>query len=73
MLQFNKLCSLVEEDRSSRNESEAEEQVMLSLRQQQFGEQSPSGVVNRNDQQCISDSARCLERDMEIVNAYIEL
>ena len=73
MLQFNKLCSLVEEDRSSRNASEAEEQVMLSLRQQRFGEQSPNGVVNRNDQQCIIDSERSLERNVEIVNAYIEL
>ena len=73
VLRFNELCSLVEEDRSSRNASEAEEQVMLSLRQQRFGEQSPNGVVNRNDQQSIIDSERSLERNVEIVNAYIEL
>jgi hypothetical protein len=73
VLRFNELCSLVEEDRRSRNAREAEEQVMLSLRQQRFGEQSRNGVENRNDQQSIIDSERSLERNVEIVNAYIEL
>jgi hypothetical protein len=73
VLQFNELCSLVEEDRSSRNAREAEEQVMLSLQRQRYGEQPQNGAVNRNDQQSIIDSEKSLERNVEIVNAYIEL
>ena len=74
MERFNELCSLVEADRSSRNVREAEEQVMLSLRRTRFGEQpSQNGEANMNDQQTIMDLERTLERNVGIVNAFIEL
>ena len=74
MERFNELCSLVEADRSSRNAREAEEQVMLSLRRTRFGEQpSQNGEANMNDQQTIMDLERTLERNVGIVNAFIEL
>jgi hypothetical protein len=71
VIRFNELCQTIVEDRSSRNAKEAEDQVMLSLRRQRFGEQEQNSSVN--DRQSIVDSERSLERNVEIVNAFIEL
>ena len=46
---------------------------MQSLRQQRFGEQDQNSLMNGNDRQSIVDSERSLERNVEIVNAFIEL
>jgi hypothetical protein len=63
VIRFNELCSLVVEDRSSRNAMDAEEQVMLSLRRPKYGEAAVNAVGNANDEQ----------RNAEIFNAFIEL
>ncbi|KAI2507426.1 hypothetical protein MHU86_7039 [Fragilaria crotonensis] len=73
VIRFNQLCQTVVEDRCSRNAKEAEDQVMQSLRQQRFGEQDQNSAMNGNDRQSIVDSERSLERNVEIVNAFIEL
>ena len=73
VIRFNELCSIVVEDRSSRNAMDAEEEVMLSLRRQKYGEEAVNGVGNTNEQQSIAGSERSLERNIERVNAFIEL
>ena len=73
VIRFNQLCQTVVEDRCCRNAKEAEDQVMQSLRQQRFGEQDQNSLMNGNDRQSIVDSERSLERNVEIVNAFIEL
>jgi hypothetical protein len=52
---------------------DAEEEVMLSLRRQKYGEEAVNGVGNTNEQQSIAGSERSLERNIERVNAFIEL
>ena len=73
VIRFNELCAIVVEDRKSRNAKDAEERVMLSLRRLKYGEQVQNGAANGNDELSIVDSERSLERNVGIVNAFIEL
>ena len=73
VFRFNQLCHTIVEDRSSQNTKEAEDHVMQSLRSQRFGEQEQNSGVDRNDWQSIVDSERSLERNVEIVKAFIEM
>ena len=59
---FNEICSIVVEDRSSCNGMDSEEWVMLTLRQQMYGEPAQNGTGNTNNENRIHDSETSLER-----------
>ena len=73
VLRFNELCSIVVEDRSSRNAMDSEEWVMLTMRQQKYGEPAQNNTENTDDENRIQDSESSLERNALVVNAFIEL
>jgi hypothetical protein len=73
VIRFNELCSIVVEDRSSRNAMDSEEWVMLTLRQQRYGEPAQNNTENSDDENRIHDSETSLERNAQVVNAFIEL
>ena len=70
---FNELCSIVVEDRSSRDAMDSEEWVMLTLRQQKYGEPAQNNTENTDNENRIHDSETSLERTAQVVNAFIEL
>jgi hypothetical protein len=60
---------MVQEDRASRNAREAEGRLMASLRQQ-----AGQGVERSNEREVdYSDLQRSLDRNQQVVNAFIEL
>lgn len=69
VLRFNELCKMVQEDRASRNAREAEEQLLASLRRQ-AGQEAERSNEREID---YSDSQRSLERNPQVVNAFIEM
>ena len=73
MIRFNELCSIVAEDRSSRNVMDSEEWVMLTLRQQKYGEPAQNNTENIDNENWIHDSETSLERNVQVVNAFVEL
>ena len=73
VIRFNELCSIVVEDRSSCNAMDSEEWVMLTLRQQKYGEPAQNGTGNTDNENQIHDSETSLERNVQVVNAFIEL
>ena len=70
---FNELCSIVVDDRSSRNAMDLEEWVMLTLQQQKYGEPTRNGTENTGNENRIHDSETSLERNAQVVDAFIEL
>ena len=66
-------CSIVVEDRSSRDAMDSEEWVMLILRQQKYGEPAQNNTENTDDENRIHDSETSLERTVQVVIAFIEL
>ena len=70
---FNELCSIVVEDRSSRNAMDSEQWVMLTMRQQIYGEPAQNNTENTDDENRIQDSESSLERTALVLNAFIEL
>ena len=50
---------------------DAEEWVMLTLRQQKYGEPAQNGTGNTDNQNLIHDSETSLERNAQVVNAFI--
>ena len=74
VIRFNELCSIVVEDRSSHNAMDSEEWVVvLTLRQQKYGEPAQNNTENTDDKDRIHDSESSLERNAQVVNAFIEL
>ena len=73
VIRFNELCSIVVEDRSSHNVMDSEEWVMLTLRQQKYGEPAQNNTENIDNENWIHDSETSLERNVQVVNAFIEL
>ena len=51
VIRFNELCNIVKDDRNSRYAKEVEEEILASLRRQNYGEQS-----ERNDDQGVDFS-----------------
>ena len=72
VIRFNELCSIVVEDRSSCNAMDSEEWVMLTLRQQKYGEPVQNGTGNTDNENQIHDSETSLERNAQAVNEFIE-
>ena len=52
---------------------DSEEWVMLTLRQHKYGEPAQNGTGNTDNENRIHDSETSLERNAEVVNAFIEL
>ena len=73
VIRFNELCSIVVENRSSCNAMDSEEWVMLTLQQQKDGEPAQNGTGNTDNENRIHDSETSLERNVQVVNAFIEL
>ena len=74
VIRFNELCRIVVEDRSSCNAMDSEEWVMLTLWQQKYGEPAQNDTRNTdNEKQIHHDSETSLERNAQVVNAFIEL
>ena len=73
VIRFNELCSIVVEDRSSRNAMDSEEWVMLPLQQQKYGDPAQNNTENTDDENRIHDSETSLERTAQVVNAFIKL
>ena len=51
---------------------DSEEWVMLTLRQQKYGEPAQNNTENTDNENRIHDSETSLERNMQVVNAFIE-
>ena len=47
--------------------------VMLTLRQQKYGEPAQNNTENTDNENRIHDSETSLERNVQVVNAFIEL
>ena len=73
MIRFNEVCSIVVEGRNSRNAMDSEEWVMLTLREQRYGEPAQNNTENADDENRIHGSKTSLERNAQVVNAFIEL
>jgi hypothetical protein len=52
---------------------DSEEWVMLTLRQQKYGEPAQNNTENTDDENQIHDSETSLERNAQVANAFIEL
>ena len=73
VIQFNELCIIAVEDRSSCNLMDSEEWVMLTLWQQKCGELAQNGTGNTDNENRIHDLETSLERNAQVVNTFIEL
>ena len=73
MIRFNEVCSIVVKGRNSRNAMDSEEWVMLTLREQRYGEPAQNNTENTDDENRIHGSETSLERNAQVVNAFIKL